>query len=63
MLAGHLKTLIKKSRVFDLGQPYFTGMPHHPNQPPFAYTFSSKIKFHDFEYPAITLDLILFHVT
>jgi kynurenine formamidase len=42
MLANHLKELLKKSKVFDLGQPYFTGMPHHPNQPPFAYTLLKK---------------------
>jgi kynurenine formamidase len=42
MLANHLKELLKTSKVFDLGQPYFTGMPHHPNQPPFAYTLLKK---------------------
>ncbi len=42
MLANHLKELLKKSKVYDLGQPYFTGMPHHPNQPPFAYTLFKK---------------------
>jgi kynurenine formamidase len=42
MLANHLKELLKKSKVYDLGQPYFTGMPHHPNQPPFAYTLLKK---------------------
>jgi kynurenine formamidase len=42
MLASHLEELLKKSRVFDLGQPYFPGMPHHPNQPPFAYTLLKK---------------------
>jgi kynurenine formamidase len=42
MLANHLSELLKKSKVFDLGQPYFTGMPHHPNQPPFAYTLLKK---------------------
>jgi kynurenine formamidase len=42
MLARHLKEVLEKSRVFDLGQPYYTGMPHHPNQPPFAYTLLKK---------------------
>ncbi len=42
MLANHLNELLKKSRVFDLGQTYYTGMPHHPNQPPFAYTLMKK---------------------
>lgn len=26
------------ARVFDLGQPYFTGMPHHPSHPPFLFS-------------------------
>jgi kynurenine formamidase len=26
------------ARVFDLGQPYFVGMPHHPSHPPYLYT-------------------------
>lgn len=26
------------ARVFDLGQPYFTGMPHHPVHPPFLFS-------------------------
>lgn len=42
MLANHLEELLKKSTIFDLGQPYFSGMPHHPNQPPFAYTLLKK---------------------
>lgn len=42
MLANHLQELLQKSRVFDLGQPCYTGMPHHPNQPPFAYTLTKK---------------------
>jgi kynurenine formamidase len=42
MLAHYLEELLKKGRVFDLGMPYFTGMPHHPNQPPFAYTLLKK---------------------
>ena len=42
MLAEHLKGLLEKSKVFDLGQPYYTGMPHHPNHPPFAYSLTKK---------------------
>ena len=38
----YLKDLLTNARVFDLGMPYFTGMPHHPNQPPFAYTLTKK---------------------
>ena len=26
------------ARVFDLAQPYFVGMPHHPSHPPFLYS-------------------------
>jgi kynurenine formamidase len=26
------------ARVFDLGQPYFVGMPHHPSHPPYLYS-------------------------
>ena len=26
-----------RSRVFDLAQPYFPGMPHHPSHPPFLF--------------------------
>ena len=42
MFAEHLETLLTKSKVFDLGQPYYTGMPHHPNHPPFAYSLTKK---------------------
>ena len=42
MLAAHLKQLLEKSRIFDLGHPYYTGMPHHPNHPPFAYSLTKK---------------------
>ncbi len=28
---------ISTARVFDLAQPYFTGMPHHPAHPPFLF--------------------------
>ena len=27
-------------RTIDLAQPYFVGMPHHPNHPPFLYGLS-----------------------
>jgi kynurenine formamidase len=26
------------ARVFDLAQPYFVGMPHHPSHPPYLYS-------------------------
>ena len=28
---------LDESRVIDLAQPYYPGMPHHPNHPPFLY--------------------------
>lgn len=28
---------LEESRVIDLAQPYYPGMPHHPNHPPFVY--------------------------
>jgi kynurenine formamidase len=49
MRAIDMQKLIVKGKVYDLGQPYFTGMPHHPNHPPFAYSLT---KMHgDFIYP------------
>src|SRR5262249_46657308 len=29
---------LRHARVYDLAQPYFTGMPHHPAHPPFLYS-------------------------
>ena len=26
------------AKVYDLAQPYFVGMPHHPSHPPFLYS-------------------------
>lgn len=37
-----LLKLIQGSKVYDLSQPYFTGMPHHPVHPPFLYSLSKK---------------------
>ncbi|HVT94800.1 MAG TPA: cyclase family protein [Bryobacteraceae bacterium] len=34
--------LAEKSRVFDLAQPYFVGMPHFPTHPPFLYGLTKK---------------------
>jgi kynurenine formamidase len=28
------------SQVFDLSQPYFVGMPHHPSHPPFCFSLT-----------------------
>lgn len=30
------------SRVFDLAQPYFVGMPHHPSHPPYLFGLVKK---------------------
>jgi kynurenine formamidase len=32
-----LLELVTKARVFDLAQPYYVGMPHHPTHPPFLF--------------------------
>jgi kynurenine formamidase len=42
MLAKEMKALIVKGKVYDLGQPYYPGMPHHPNHPPFAFSLTKK---------------------
>lgn len=42
MLAKDMKRLITRGKVYDLGQPYFSGMPHHPNHPPFAFVLTKK---------------------
>ncbi len=37
-----LLRLAGKARVYDLSQPYFTGMPHHPSHPPYMYSLTKK---------------------
>jgi kynurenine formamidase len=34
--------LVGKSKVYDLAQPYFVGMPHFPTHPPFLYSLTKK---------------------
>jgi kynurenine formamidase len=34
--------LLSRARVFDLAQPYFTGMPHHPSHPPFLFSLTKQ---------------------
>ncbi|HYL38762.1 MAG TPA: cyclase family protein [Bryobacteraceae bacterium] len=34
--------LLRRSRVFDLAQPYFVGMPHFPTHPPFLFGLTKK---------------------
>jgi kynurenine formamidase len=30
--------VLSSAKVYDLAQPYFTGMPHHPSHPPFLFS-------------------------
>src|SRR5271165_2705134 len=30
--------ILNGARVYDLAQPYFVGMPHHPSHPPFLFS-------------------------
>ena len=41
MLPDLLK-LAGQAHVYDLSQPYFTGMPHHPSHPPYMYSLTKK---------------------
>jgi len=36
-LPDEILNLIRRGKVYDLGQPYWTGMPVHPADPPFQY--------------------------
>jgi kynurenine formamidase len=37
-----LLTLVEKAKVYDLAQPYYVGMPHHPVHPPFLFGLNKK---------------------
>jgi kynurenine formamidase len=37
-----LLDLAARARVFDLGQPYFVGMPHFPTHPPFLFSLTRE---------------------
>lgn len=37
LLAG-----LARAQIYDLAQPYYTGMPHHPNHPPFLFALNKK---------------------
>ncbi len=37
-----LLDFIRQSKVYDLGQPYFPGMPHYPTHPPFLFGLTKK---------------------
>ena len=41
-MTSELLNLIQSADVFDLGQPYYVGMPHHPNHPPFLFGLNKK---------------------
>jgi kynurenine formamidase len=34
----NLTSLLTAAKVYDLAQPYFVGMPHHPSHPPFLFS-------------------------
>jgi kynurenine formamidase len=36
-LPDEILNLVRRGKVYDLGQPYWTGMPVHPADPPFQY--------------------------
>lgn len=42
MLTGMAFPELAKLRAYDLGQPYFPGMPHYPTHPPFLYSLTKK---------------------
>jgi kynurenine formamidase len=37
-----LLAAVRDAKVFDLSQPYFVGMPHHPNHPPFLFGLTKR---------------------
>jgi kynurenine formamidase len=39
-IAKPLLKAIAEARIYDLGQPYFVGMPHHPVHPPFLFSLT-----------------------
>ncbi len=41
-MMNQLLELIRGARVFDLAQPYHTGMPHYPTHPPFLFGLSKR---------------------
>lgn len=38
----NLLSLAANARVYDLAQPYFVGMPHHPSHPPYLFSLTKK---------------------
>jgi len=41
-LTSDLLGLIRRSKIYDLGQPLFVGMPHYPTHPPFLFGLTKK---------------------
>ena len=37
-----LSNLALNARVYDLAQPYYVGMPHHPSHPPYLFSLTKK---------------------
>jgi len=33
---------VQSARIYDLAQPYYPGIPHHPNHPPFLFGLNKK---------------------
>ena len=33
---------MKNTKPYDLGQPYFIGMPHYPTHPPYLYSLTKQ---------------------
>lgn len=42
MTVENLAAALQSARVYDLGQPYFTGIPHHPGHAPFLFSMTKK---------------------
>jgi kynurenine formamidase len=41
-MLNDLLRLAGQAKMYDLSQPYYTGMPHHPTHPPFMYSLVKK---------------------
>jgi len=37
-----LSNIALNARIYDLAQPYFVGMPHHPSHPPYLFSLTKK---------------------
>ena len=41
-MSPQLLQLLQQAKIYDLSQPYFPGMPHHPVHPPFLFGLTKK---------------------